>query len=236
MTHKSSATLLFDLDGTLADTAPDLCAAMNYVLSTQGLEPVPTEIVRGMIGGGARMILKRGLAYRNVSLSEPELNKYVKDFVAWYMDNIDTHTEIFPHVDDILQTAQKADIGLAVVTNKRFDLSEKLLTRLGLLKYFGTLVAGDTLRTRKPDPGMIYEARKRLDGDPSQTIMIGDSAADTLAAQNAGIPSICVTFGYSLEPVQSLGADAIIDDYETFYDIVTALRPMMGHRLSKISH
>ena len=236
MTHKSSATLLFDLDGTLADTAPDLCAAMNYVLSTKGLEPVPTKIVRGMIGGGARMILKRGLAYRNVSLSESELDKDVDDFVAWYMDNIDKHTEIFPHVEDILQTAQKADIGLAVVTNKRFDLSEKLLTRLGLLKYFGTLVAGDTLPTRKPDPGMIYEAMKRLDGDPSQTIMVGDSAADTQAAQNAGIPCICVTFGYSLEPVQSLGAEAIIDDYETFYDIVTALRPIMGHRLSKISH
>ena len=92
MTHKSSATLLFDLDGTLADTAPDLCAAMNYVLSTKGLEPVPTEIVRGMIGGGARMILKRGLAYRNVNLSEAELDKDVDDFVAWYMDNIDTHT------------------------------------------------------------------------------------------------------------------------------------------------
>ncbi|MEC9177959.1 MAG: HAD-IIIA family hydrolase, partial [Pseudomonadota bacterium] len=160
----------------------------------------------------------------------------VEDFVAWYMDNIDTHTEIFPHVEDILQTAQKANIGLAVVTNKRFDLSEKLLTRLGLLKYFGTLVAGDTLPTRKPDPGMIYEALKRLDGDPSQTIRVGDSAADTQAAQNAGIPCICVTFGYSLEPVQSLGAEAVIDDYETFYDIVTTLRPIMGHRLSKISH
>ena len=232
MTHKSSATLLFDLDGTLADTAPDLCAAMNYILSTKGLEPVPTEIVRGMIGGGARMILKRGLAYRNVSLSEAELNKDVDDFVTWYMDNIDTYTEIFPHVEDILQTAQKADIGLAVVTNKRFDLSEKLLTRLGLLKYFGTLVAGDTLPTRKPDPGMIYEALKRLDGDPSQTIMVGDSAADTQAAQNAGIPCICVTFGYSLEPVQSLGAEAIIDNYESFYDIVKVLRPLIGHRLS----
>ena len=236
MTHNSSATLLFDLDGTLADTAPDLCAAMNYVLSTKGLEPVPIEIVKGMIGGGARMILKRGLAYRNVSLSESELDKNVDDFVAWYMDNIDKHTEIFPHVEDILQTAQKADISLAVVTNKRFDLSEKLLTRLGLLKYFGTLVAGDTLPTRKPDPGMIYEAMKRLDGDPSQTIMVGDSAADTQAAQNAGIPCICVTFGYSLEPVQSLGAEAIIDDYETFYDIVAAIRPMIGHRLSKTSH
>ena len=232
MTHKSSATLLFDLDGTLADTAPDLCAAMNYILSTKGLEPVPTEIVRGVIGGGARMILKRGLAYRNVSLSEAELNKDVDDFVTWYMDNIDTYTEIFPHVEDILQTAQKADIGLAVVTNKRFDLSEKLLTRLGLLKYFGTLVAGDTLPTRKPDPGMIYEAMKRLDGDPSQTIMVGDSAADTQAAQNAGIPCICVTFGYSLEPVQSLGAEAIIDNYESFYDIVKVLHPLIGHRLT----
>ncbi|EJW22027.1 hypothetical protein IMCC14465_04210 [alpha proteobacterium IMCC14465] len=235
MTNKSSPTLLFDLDGTLADTAPDLCAAMNYVLGTKGLEPVPTEIVRGMIGGGARMILKRGLAYRNVSISEDELDKDVDDFVIWYMDNIDTHTKIFPHIENILQTAKKANIGLAVVTNKRFDLSEKLLTKLGLLKYFGTLVAGDTLPTRKPDPGMIYEAMKRLNGDPSQTIMIGDSEADTLAAQNAGIPCICVSFGYSLQPVQSLGAEALIDDYETFYDTVTALRPMMGHHLSQIS-
>ena len=102
MSKNSSATLLFDLDGTLADTAPDLCAAMNYVLSTKGLEPVPNDIVRGMIGGGARMILKRGLAYRDVSISEAELDKDVEDFVAWYMENIDTHTKIIDLYKEIL--------------------------------------------------------------------------------------------------------------------------------------
>lgn len=233
MTRKSPPALLFDLDGTLADTAPDLCAAMNHVLANMGLETVPVEIVRGMVGGGAGMILQRGLAYRDTVLSDRELDEAVSEFVDWYKDNIDTHTKVFPGVERILQTARKAGIALGVVTNKRLELSEKLLDRLGMGKYFSALIAGDTLPTKKPDPEVIFEAMKRLDADPAQTVMVGDSEADVSAAQSAGIACICVTFGYSLQPVGSLGADALIDGYEEFEETVASLRPAVGRRLSR---
>lgn len=234
MTKKSRPTLLFDLDGTLAETAPDLCNAMNHVLENRGLAPVPTQTVRGMIGGGAKMILQRGLASHGVTLPEAELDKEVEVFVAWYKENIDTHSYVYEGIQSILTAAHQADIALGVVTNKRFDLSDRLLTRLGLRDYFPVLLAGDSLPTRKPDPATIYEAMRQLDSDPSQTLMIGDSEADTMAAQSAGIGCICVTFGYALTPVETLGADALIDDYTGFIDTVGKLRPLMGYALENI--
>ncbi len=217
--------LLFDLDGTLADTKPDLHAAMNYVLEKNGLKAVPDTAITNMIGGGARVILQRGLAENGVSWDDAKLNNATEEFVLWYDQNIDANTRIYPNLMPVLDAAKAANIPMAVVTNKREGLSAKLLFRLGLHSYFDALVGGDTLPKRKPDPDTIDEALRRLACAPEDAIMVGDSEADTGGAMAAGVASICVTFGYRRVSLDELNADALIDDYAEFAAAAQRLKP-----------
>lgn len=217
--------LLFDLDGTLADTKPDLHAAMNYVLEKNRLNPVPDTAITNMIGGGARVILQRGLAENGVSWDDAKLDTATEEFVLWYDQNIDANTRIYPNLMPVLDAAKAANIPMAVVTNKREGLSAKLLFRLGLHSYFDALVGGDTLPKRKPDPDTIDEALRRLACAPEDAIMVGDSEADTGGAIAAGVASICVTFGYRRVSLEDLKADALIDDYAEFAAAAQRLKP-----------
>lgn len=217
--------LLFDLDGTLADTKPDLHAAMNYVLEKNRLNPVPDTAITNMIGGGARVILQRGLAENGVSWDDAKLDAATEEFVLWYDQNIDANTRIYPNLMPVLDAAKAANIPMAVVTNKREGLSAKLLFRLGLHSYFDALVGGDTLPKRKPDPDTIDEALRRLACAPEDAIMVGDSEADTGGAIAAGVASICVTFGYRRVSLEDLKADALIDDYAEFAAAAQRLKP-----------
>lgn len=217
--------LLFDLDGTLADTKPDLHAAMNYVLEKNRLNPVPDTAITNMIGGGARVILQRGLAENGVSWDDAKLDAATEEFVLWYDQNIDANTRIYPNLIPVLDAAKAANIPMAVVTNKREGLSAKLLFRLGLHSYFDALVGGDTLPKRKPDPDTIDEALRRLACAPEDAIMVGDSEADTGGAIAAGVASICVTFGYRRVSLEDLKADALIDDYAEFAAAAQRLKP-----------
>jgi len=218
--------LLFDLDGTLADTKPDLYAAMNHVLTAHGLKPVEDGDVEGsVIGGGARMILQRGLEANGVTWDDAALDAGTEQFVLWYDQNIDANTRLFPNLMPLLEAAKAANIPMAVVTNKRESLSAKLLFRLGLHSYFDVLVGGDTLPKRKPDPDTIEEALRRLDCAPQDAIMVGDSEADTGGAMAAGVASICVTFGYRRVSLEELNAGALIDDYAEFAAAAKALKP-----------
>ncbi len=221
------AALLFDLDGTLADTKPDLHAAMNHILHKNGLDAVPDETIHNMIGGGAQMILQRGLAENGITWDGEKLAANTQEFIAWYEENIDVHTRVYPHLIAVLDAAKAANIKLAVVTNKREGLSTKLLFRLGLHTYFDTLVGGDTLPTRKPDPDPIQEALRRLDCDPQDAIMVGDSEADTQSARAANVATICVSFGYRHVSLEALQADAIIDDYAEFAEAAKSLKPKL---------
>jgi len=219
------AALLFDLDGTLADTKPDLHAAMNHVLRKHGLAEVPDAAITNMIGGGARMILQRGLEANEVRWDDEKLDAATEEFVLWYDQNIDAHTKIYPNLMPILDAAKAAAIPMAVVTNKRESLSAKLLYRLGLHKYFDVLVGGDTLPKRKPDPDTIELALQRLGVAAKDAIMVGDSEADSGGARAAGVACICVSFGYPRVALDDLGADAIIDDYAEFADAAKKLKP-----------
>lgn len=217
---------LFDLDGTLADTKPDLYAAMNHVLTAHGLKPVEDGDVEGsVIGGGARMILQRGLEANGVTWDDAALDAGTEQFVLWYDQNIDANTRLFPNLMPLLEAAKAANIPMAVVTNKRESLSAKLLFRLGLHSYFDVLVGGDTLPKRKPDPDTIEEALRRLGCAPQDAIMVGDSEADTGGAIAAGVASICVTFGYRRVSLEDLNADALIDDYADFAAAAQKLKP-----------
>jgi phosphoglycolate phosphatase len=219
--------LLFDLDGTLADTKPDLHAAMNYVLTKNGLAEVPDDAITNMIGGGAREIIKRGLHENGASWDDAKLDAATEEFVLWYDQNIDAHTKIYPNLLPVLQAAQAAHIKMAVVTNKRESLSAKLLFRLGLHGYFDVLVGGDTLPKRKPDPDTIELALAQLGVPPQEAIMVGDSEADTGGAMAANVATICVSFGYRRVSLEDLKADAIIDDYAEFAAAAKKLKPGM---------
>ena len=226
------AALLFDLDGTLADTKPDLHAAMNYVLRKNGLDEVPDEAITNMIGGGARMILQRGLEANQLRWDDAKLDAATEDFVLWYDQNIDGHTKLYPNLMPILDAAKAAHIPMAVVTNKRESLSAKLLYRLGLQSYFDVLVGGDTLPKRKPDPDTIELALARLGCAPQDAIMVGDSEADIGGARAANVACICVSFGYRRVSLEELKADAIIDDYAEFAAAAKAIKPGLFDALS----
>ncbi|MDA8725774.1 HAD-IA family hydrolase [Alphaproteobacteria bacterium] len=226
------AALLFDLDGTLADTKPDLHAAMNFVLRQNGLDEVPDEAITNMIGGGARMILQRGLEANETRWDDAKLDAATEEFVLWYDQNIDGHTKIYPNLLPILDAAKAAQIPMAVVTNKRESLSAKLLYRLGLQGYFNALVGGDTLPKRKPDPDTIELALARLGCAPQDAIMVGDSEADSDGARAANVACICVSFGYRRVSLEELKADAIIDNYAEFAAAAKAIKPGLFDALS----
>ena len=219
------AALLFDLDGTLADTKPDLHAAMNYILRKNGLKKVSGDATKNLIGGGARVILQRGLQENGVIWPDDQLDAATEEFVLYYDQNIDAHTRLYPNLLPILQAARAGGIAMAVVTNKRESLSAKLLFRLGIHGYFEALVGGDTLPKRKPDPDTIEEALKRLGEKPEDAIMVGDSEADTFGAMAANVASICVSFGYRRVSLDELKAGAIIDDFSEFAAAAKRLKP-----------
>ena len=219
------AVLLFDLDGTLADTNPDLHAAMNHILGQHGLTPLPQDRVRHLIGGGAAMILQRGFAEHGITLSKADMAAATEEFVLWYDQNIDHGTRIFDNLMPILDRARARNIKMGVVTNKREGLAAKLLFRLNLQAYFDLLVGGDSLATRKPEPEMVLTAMTRLGGTAQNTVLLGDSEADTGAARAAGVKCVCVSFGYRRIPLEELGADAIIDDYAELPDTLDRIMP-----------
>lgn len=214
------AAILFDLDGTLIDTAPDLAAAMNCVLQQNGRDSVPVGDVRNMVGRGARVLMERGMAATGEPASEGQLDLMFDQFLNYYLDHIADNSTVFPGVEKALKQLEEAGAILGVCTNKPESASIKLLQEFSLDGYFSAIIGGDTLAVRKPDPGHIYGTIERMDCTNSRAIMIGDSANDIDAAIAAGIPSIGVPFGYTPIPIHKLGADIIVDHFD---DLIPAL-------------
>ncbi|MGB5093661.1 MAG: HAD family hydrolase [Parvibaculum sp.] len=222
--------LLFDLDGTLADTAADLCETMNVILALHGRERVPEARVRHLVGGGARLLMERGFAETGVAASEALLDQSFREFLDYYARHIADHTRLFPGVHDLLERLSEADVGLAVCTNKVESLSRHLLETLGIARYFPVVIGGDTLPVKKPDPAHLWEAVRQLGSARGDAVMVGDSETDTAAAQNAAIPCICVSFGYRRVGLDELGADLVIDHYREFPAALARLMPRhFGH-------
>lgn len=218
-------TLLFDLDGTLADTAPDLCRTMNALLERHGRRPIPADKVRHMVGGGARKIMERGFAETGEPPSEALLDRLFDEFVEHYGAHIAEESAIFPGLMPHLDAFRGRGVRMGVCTNKVEALSHKLLAALDVADYFPVVIGGDTLPVKKPDPEHLLEAVRRLGGDPAATVMIGDSAPDIDAARAARIPSVCVTFGYTRVPPQELGADVLISHFDELPGALARLLP-----------
>ena len=213
-------TIAFDLDGTLADTAPDLAAALNHTLGVLGRPAVEPEAVRGLIGHGARALLRRGLAASGAS-DEALVDRGYPIYREYYAANICAGTSVFPALEEALDDLRAAGVRLAVCTNKPEGLSRTLLAAVGWQDRFGAVVGGDTLPVAKPDPAPLLEAVSRAGG--GRAAFVGDSIVDADTARAAGLPFVAVSFGFSDRPVADLGADAVIDDYSELIGALSRL-------------
>jgi phosphoglycolate phosphatase len=207
----SRRIVVFDLDGTLVDTAPDLTNALNFILAREGLAPVPLHAARNMIGAGARKLLERGLELEGRTVSLAELDRLTDDFINHYAEHIADASHPFDGLEAALDDLESSGYRFAVCTNKLEWLSKRLLDRLNLSPRFAAICGADTFGVSKPDPAILRQTIARAGGELSSAIMVGDAGPDVGVARRAGIPVICVSFGYTEVPVADLKPDRVID-------------------------
>lgn len=221
----TGCTIVFDLDGTLVDTAPDLTAALNHVLSQEGYAPLPVAEVRNLVGHGARVLIERGMGLNGRSLSGEDMQRMFNQFIDYYGQNIATSSTPFPGVTRTLDYFRGRQARMGVCTNKPEALSLALLDALNLRGHFTAILGSDSLSVRKPDPAHLLETIRQAGGDPARAVMIGDSAVDIDTARAANIPVIAVSFGYSQTPVRALGAEIVIDSFEELIKVLPQILP-----------
>ena len=200
----------FDLDGTLADTAPDLAAALNYALAALGRPAVSADSVRKLIGHGGRVLLQRALGAKDEDL-DALIAQALPLFLDHYAANICVGTRCYPEVEAAMDALQARGAKLAICTNKTARMTHLLIDALGWEGRFAAIICADTLTVRKPDPRPLIEAIARAGGGAA--VFVGDSITDADTAVAAGVPFVAVGFGYSDRPVAQLGADAVIGSY-----------------------
>ncbi|MFN3609274.1 MAG: HAD family hydrolase [Hyphomonas sp.] len=217
-------TIAFDLDGTLVDTAPDLLGALNHVLTDAGLQPVGLPTVATLIGNGARAMMEKGFGIQNVSLPAAEMDAAFDRFIAYYIDNIAVGSRPFEGCVEGLDALRSAGATLCVCTNKRQDLSERLINELGLADRFSAILGADRATNRKPHKDHVFEAVRAAGGSPERALFVGDSRTDERAARNAGLPFLFVTFGYEAETVEMIAPDGVIGHYAQLFETLSVLR------------
>ncbi|NTE86516.1 phosphoglycolate phosphatase [Agrobacterium rubi] len=210
----TSPLVIFDLDGTLVDTAPDLIDSLNYAIAASGLAPTTYGDLKHLVGHGARVMIKRAFALRNKELSDDDLEPLYERFLSHYLDQMPGQSVPYPGIVAALERLSAAGFTLAVCTNKTTVLTIPLLEKLGLSHHFAAVTCGDTFEWRKPDARHITGTIEKAGGDPAKSVMVGDSFNDIASAKNANIPSVGVTFGYTDVPMAELGPDVVIDSYD----------------------
>src|ERR1700709_2119995 len=190
-------TVVFDLDGTLVDSAPPLSNAPNFVLSREGLPAVPLKSARNMIGAGARKLLERGLEVDGRHVGPTDLDRLTNDFIDHYAAHIADESRPFEGLEDALDTLAARGCRFAVCTNKLEWLSKLLLDRLGLSSRFAAICGADTFGGSKPDPPLLQQTVLRAGGEMTSTVMVGDAGPDIGVSRRANVPVIGVTFGYT---------------------------------------
>jgi len=211
--NRAMFTIVFDLDGTLIDTAPDLIATLNFILARHGLPAVPFADARPLIGGGARGMIERALILEGRSASTAAVDDLYTAFIAHYADHLAERSRPFPHVEVTLDRLAAAGHRLAVCTNKLEWLSRRLLDALGLSARFAVICGQDTFGVQKPDPRVFWQTVASAGGEASRAVMVGDSITDIRTARAAKTPVIAVDFGYTDVPIASLGPDRIISSF-----------------------
>jgi phosphoglycolate phosphatase len=220
-------TLVFDLDGTLVDTAPDLINALNFVLDREGLPPVPLQSARNMIGAGARKLIERGLELEGRVAGVDDISRLTADFIDYYAAHIADASRPFDGLENALDDLQSLGFRFAVCTNKLEWLSKRLLDQLGLSSRFSAICGADTFGVSKPDPAILQQTILRAGGQLSSAIMVGDAGPDIGVARRAGIPVIGVEFGYTEVPIADLKPDRLINHMR---ELPAAVRSLAVHR------
>ena len=213
-------TIVFDLDGTLVDTAPDLIDTLNFTLTAHGLPAVPYDEARPMIGGGARGLIERALVAEARDCAPTDVDQLYAAFVAHYGEHIADRSRLFPHVEAALDRLAEAGYRVAVCTNKLERLSKKLLQTLNLANRFAMICGQDTFGVQKPDPQVFRATVLRAGGNPERAIMVGDSITDIRTARAANVPVVAVDFGYSDVPIENFRPDRVIS---SFADLVAVI-------------
>ncbi|NVO54639.1 HAD-IA family hydrolase [Rhodobacteraceae bacterium B1Z28] len=216
-------TVIFDLDGTLADTSGDLLAAANHCFREMGHGDVLNQAQdAGIALRGGRMMLSHGLR-RVGAHDESTINSYYPVLLDAYAQDIDTHTQFYPGALDAVAALSATGYGVGICTNKPEHLAELLLTRMGVRDRFLSLVGADTLSVRKPDPEPLREAARRAGGHPDLCVLIGDSDTDRNTARAAGVPSVLVTFGPSGDDMAALEPEALLHHFDDLPEMVRGL-------------
>jgi len=216
---------VFDLDGTLVDTAPDLADTTNVVLAGEGLAPVPPETLRTFIGLGARVMVAKALASHGVVLDTAEMDRVRDDFVAHYKTRMARLSRPFTEMCAALDALDAAGVAMAVCTNKTEALARELLEELNLAGRFVALTGGDTFAHSKPDPAHLLDTIRLAGGDPARTAYVGDSRIDFETARAAKIPMVGVTYGYTDVPMADLGPERLCEPGEDVAAAVLSLLP-----------
>jgi len=226
----ASPLIVFDLDGTLVDTAPDLVGALNFVLQREGLPLVPVASARAMIGAGARKLIERGLELEGRMMSVADIDRLTSDFIAYYKDHIADASRPFDGLHAALDQLEGRGFKFAVCTNKLEGLSKLLLAKLEMTSRFVAICGADTFGVAKPDPTILRQTIAQAGGEISKSIMVGDSGPDVGVARRAGIPVVGVEFGYTEIPIADLKPDIVIGHMRDLPEAVeTLLSPASKH-------
>ncbi|RJF70213.1 HAD-IA family hydrolase [Rhodopseudomonas palustris] len=218
-------TVVFDLDGTLIDTAPDLINALNYILVREGMPAVPLAKARNMIGQGARRLLERGLELDGRIINPDDVNRLAVDFIDYYAANIAVESRPFEGLETTLDDLAGQGYQFAVCTNKLEWLSKLLLDQLGLSARFAAICGADTFGAAKPDPTILRETVVKAGGTLASTVMVGDAGPDVGVARRAGVPVIGVEFGYTEVPIAELNPDLVVGHMRDLPQAVSRLLP-----------
>jgi phosphoglycolate phosphatase len=224
----AAPTIIFDLDGTLVDTAPDLIDSLNFVLGREGLLPLDDDVARSLIGGGARRMIEKGLAIAGRPPSSVDLDRLFDAFVAHYADHIVDRSRPFPGVVAALDVLAARGWRFAVCTNKLERLSVRLLTALGLAGRFAAICGQDSFAVQKPHPDALLGTLRKAGGRPGEAIMVGDSAIDIATARSAGVPIVAVDFGYEEGSLARLQPDRIVSYFNELPEAIETIHALVA--------
>lgn len=220
--------ILFDLDGTLVDSAPDIATALNALMGELKVSEFPLEDVTIMVGGGVQLLIERALKARGQAADSDRIAMLAARFVELYTPRATDETRLFPGVRDVLENYHNDGVGLGVCTNKPEGVTRMILEALGVADMFGAVIGGDTLDVKKPDPAPLLAALGILECNAQSALMVGDSAADARAARGAALPVILVSYGYTQTPVREMETDGIIDCFTQLPETVRGLARVLA--------
>ena len=223
--------VLFDLDGTLIDSLPDVLAAVNRLLDREGRRPLTIDEARLMVGEGAKPLIAQAFAKTGEAAAETALSGYVDRFVSNYREDPVARTIVFPGVESVLSSLAADGVPMGICTNKPHAMSELVLRKLGLDRFFSCVIGGDALSVKKPDAGHLHAVLEAMKCSPAGAIYVGDSPTDVEAARNSGLHMVLVTWGYSRVEPATLGADALIDRFDDLPAALDRVRTTIGQQV-----